>query len=163
MLRLEGCLSKIINIAQNAFIKGRNIMEGVMCLHEILHDTRCKKKEGLILKLDFEKAYDKISWTFLMDCLRQRGFDEKWCMWIWDVMTSGTLSVKVNDSIGSYFKCGKGVRQGDPLSPLLFNIAADTLSKMISLAQSNKIITRLIPEYIDNGVVILQYADDTIL
>ena len=75
MLRLEGCLSKIINIAQNAFIKGRNIMEGVMCLHEILHDTRCKKKEGLILKLDFEKAYDKISWNFLMDCLRQRGFD----------------------------------------------------------------------------------------
>jgi len=78
-------------------------------------------------------------------------------------MSSGTLSVKVNDSMGSYFKCGKGVRQGDPLSPLLFNIAADTLSKMISLAQSNKIITRLIPEYIDYGVVILQYADDTIL
>ena len=78
-------------------------------------------------------------------------------------MTSGTLSVKVNDSMGSYFKCGKGVRQGDPLSPLLFNIAVDTLSKMIALAQSNKLITGLIPEYIENGVVILQYADDTIL
>jgi len=78
-------------------------------------------------------------------------------------MTSGTLSVKVNDSMGSYFKCGKGVRQGDPLSPHLFNIAVDTLSKMIALAQSNKFITGLIPEYIENGVVILQYADDTIL
>ena len=78
-------------------------------------------------------------------------------------MTSGTLSVKVNDSMGSYFKYGKGVRQGDPLSPLLFNIAVDTLSKMIALAQSNKLITGLIPEYIENGVVILQYADDTIL
>jgi len=75
MLRREGCMNKIINTAHNAFIKGRNIMEGVMCLSEILHDTRQKKIEGLILKLDFEKAYDKISWNFLMDCLRQRGFD----------------------------------------------------------------------------------------
>jgi len=47
-----------------------------------------------------------------MDCLRQRGFDDKWCQWIWEVMTSGTLCVKVNESLGSYFKCGKGVRQG---------------------------------------------------
>ena len=75
-------------------------------------------------------------------------------------MTSGTLSVKVNDSMGSYFKYGKGVRQGDPLSPHLFNIAVDTLSKMIALAQSNKFITGLIPEYI---LVVSGYADDTIL
>jgi hypothetical protein len=65
--------------------------------------------------------------------------------------------------MGSYFKCGKGVRQGDPLSPLLFNIAVDTLSKMVNLAQSNKIITGLVPEYVENGAAILQYADDTIL
>ena len=47
-----------------------------------------------------------------MDCLRQRGFDDKWCQWMWEVMTNGTLCVKVNESLGSYFKCGKGVRQG---------------------------------------------------
>jgi hypothetical protein len=107
-----------------------------MSLHEILHDTRVKHKDGLILKLDFEKAYDKISWKFLLECLRQRGFDSKWCDWIWQVMTSGTLSVKGNDKMGSYFQCGKGVRQG----ALLFNIAADALAKMISLAQRNILI-----------------------
>jgi hypothetical protein len=47
-------------------------MDRVMCLHEILHDTRSKKKEGVILKIDFEKAYDKISWSFLLQTLRQR-------------------------------------------------------------------------------------------
>ncbi|RLM84648.1 hypothetical protein C2845_PM04G10450 [Panicum miliaceum] len=64
---------------------------------------------------------------------------------------------------GHYFKSGKGVRQGDPLSPLLFNIAADTLAKMIEQAQGNQLIKGLVPEYVENGITILQYADDTIL
>ena len=163
MLRMEKSMSKIISKSQNAFIKGRNIMDGVMSLHEILHDTKVRKKEGLVLKLDFEKAYDKINWKFLMDCLKQRGFGAKWCAWIWQVMTSGTLSVKVNNSLVSYFKSGKGVRQGDPLSPLLFNIAADALAKMITTAQENDLFTGLVPEYVEKGVAVLQYADDTIL
>jgi hypothetical protein len=61
MLRFEDCMSRIISKSQNAFIKGRNIMDGVLSLHEILHETKRKKMDGIILKLDFEKAYDKIS------------------------------------------------------------------------------------------------------
>jgi len=71
MLRMEKSMSKIISKSQNAFIKGRNIMDGVMSLHEILHDTKVRKKEGLVLKLEFEKAYDKINWKFLMNCLNE--------------------------------------------------------------------------------------------
>jgi hypothetical protein len=78
-------------------------------------------------------------------------------------MSSGTLSVKVNDRLGAYFKSEKGVRQGDPLSPLLFNIAVDALAKMMLLGQENGLIKGLVPEYIPNGVALLQYADDTIL
>ena len=58
-LILETIMGKIINKSQNAFIKGRNIMDGIMSLHEILQDTTAKKENGLVLKLDFEKAYDK--------------------------------------------------------------------------------------------------------
>ena len=163
MLRFEDCMSRIINVSQSVFIKGRNIMDGVMALHEVLHDTKSKKRDGLILKLDFEKAYDKISWEFLSDYLRHRVFCEDWCKWIKVVVTSGTLSVKVNDVIGSYFQSGKGVRQGDPLSPLLFNLVADALAKIIQQAQRNGLIQGLIPEYVENGIAILQYADDTIL
>ena len=68
MMRLETIMRKIINKSQNAFIKGRNIMDGIMCLHEILHDTKLRKENGVVLKLDFEKAYDKISWKFLKRC-----------------------------------------------------------------------------------------------
>lgn len=65
MLRLDKIMCRIINRSQYGFLKDRNIMDGILALHEILHDTRIKKKDGLILKLDFEKAYDKISWGFL--------------------------------------------------------------------------------------------------
>ena len=163
MSRLEPVMSNIIDKCQSGFIKGRNIVEGIMSLHEILHDTKVRKKDGLVLKLDFEKAYDKISWNFLFECLKQRGFCEKWCHWIEKVVTCGTLSVKVNDKVGAYSKCGKGVRQGGPLSPFLFNIAADTLAKMVNMAQGNDLIEGLVPEYVHKGVAILQYADDTII
>jgi hypothetical protein len=95
--------------------------------------------------------------------LKQRGFSETLCKWIKSVVTSGTLSVQANGSVGRYFKSGKGVRQGDPLSPLMFNLAADSLAKMIHKAQENNLIKGLVPEYVDKGLAILQYADDTIL
>ena len=163
MQRLYKVMGRMINRCQSGFLKEINIMDGIMALHEILHDIRIKIKDGLVLKLDFEKAYDKLNWDFLFECLKQRGFSAKWSEWIKLVMSSGTVSVKINNTSGSYFKSGRGVRQGDPLSPFMFNIAADTLAKMISLAQRNKLIKGLVPDYIENGVAIIQYEDDTIL
>jgi hypothetical protein len=60
-------------------MKGTDIMNGVVALHEILHETKRKKQLGIILKLDFEKAYDKVKWGFLFECLNARGFCSKWC------------------------------------------------------------------------------------
>ena len=71
-----------------------------MTLHEIVHDTKVHKNECVILKLDFENAYDKISWAFLFECLTMRGFDKKWCNWIKIVVTKGTLRVKLNNNLG---------------------------------------------------------------
>ena len=69
MLRLENVMCKIICKSHSGFSKDRNIMDGVMALHEILHDTRIKKKDGVVLKLDFEKAYDKLKWPFIQQVL----------------------------------------------------------------------------------------------
>lgn len=162
-IRLERVAEKLIHPTQMAFMRGWNIMSGVMILHEILHETKRKKQMGVVLKLDFEKAYDKVKWKFLFECLAARGFCQKWCLWIEQVVSGGTVSVKLNNLIGPYIKSFKGVRQVDPLSPILFNFVADGLSRMIQKAQSNKLFTELIDHIVDNGVAVLQYADDTII
>lgn len=77
-IRLESVADKIIHGNQTTFMKGRNIMTGILCLHEILHE---------ILKLDFEKAYDKVNWKLLFECMEKRGFNQKWCSWIKQVVT----------------------------------------------------------------------------
>ena len=73
------------------------------------------------------------------------------------------MSIKLNNDTGPYFVSRKGVRQGDPHSPFLFNLAVECLSKMIFNAQKENLITGLAPDLIEGGVAVLQYADDTVL
>nr|ABF94719.1 retrotransposon protein, putative, unclassified [Oryza sativa Japonica Group] len=75
----------------------------------------------------------------------------------------GSVAVKVNDHIGNFFQTKKGLRQGDPLSPILFNLVADMLSILIQRAKDQGRFQGVIPHLVDNGLSILQYADDTIL
>jgi hypothetical protein len=83
--RMTGIATKLVNPSQMMFIPGRNIMEGVVMLHEIIHEIHRKKMSGVMLKLDFKKAYDKVNWKFLQQTLRIKGFSEKWCHWIKEV------------------------------------------------------------------------------
>jgi hypothetical protein len=106
---LEKIAEKLIHSNQSAFMKGRNIMSGIMILHEFLHEPKRKNQIGIILKLDFEKVYDKVKWKFLFECLVARGFCPKWCGWVEQVVSGGTVSVKLNDLLGPYNKSFKGV------------------------------------------------------
>jgi hypothetical protein len=105
---MTGIATKVINPSQTAFILGRNIMKGVVILHETIHDIHRKKMSSVILKLDFEKAYDKVNWDFLQQTLRIKGFLEKWCRWISQIISKGSVGVKINDNIGRYFQTKKG-------------------------------------------------------
>ena len=95
--------------------------------------------------------------------LRSRGFGEKWIGWVCSCLYQGTFAVKINDTIGPHFVGGKGLKQGDPSSPLLFNLVADVFSKMLKKATSHNLIKGLLPHVVPGGVVNLQYADDTLL
>jgi hypothetical protein len=67
----------------------------VVVLHETIHELKTKRKKGLILRLDFEKAYDKVNWAFLQHVLRLKGFPMKWCQWVEKIVTGGSVCVKV--------------------------------------------------------------------
>jgi hypothetical protein len=78
-------------------------MNGVMTLHEILHETRRKKECGVVLKLDFEKTYDKVHWGFLIKCFKARCFNDTWCSWLEQILHNGIVVVRVNNKLGPYF------------------------------------------------------------
>ena len=92
-----------------------------------------------------------------------KGFSSTWCEWISKVISRGSVAVKVNDNIGHYFQKKKGVRQGDPLSLILFNIVVDMLAILISRAKEAEQIKGVIPHLVDEGLLVLQYVDDTII
>jgi hypothetical protein len=153
----------VVQPTQTAFMPGRHILEGVVILHESIHELHRKKLDGVLLKIDFEKAYDKVNWSFLQQALQMKGFDPKWCAWIQRYIEKGSVGIRVNDDIGHYFQTKKGLRQGDPLSPILFNIVADMLAIIIERAKQDDQVSGLIPHLVEGGISILQYADDTIL
>jgi len=138
-------------------------MEGAVILHETLHELHTKKRNGVIFKIDFEKAYDKVKWSFLQQTLRMKGFSQKWCEWVQSFTQGGNVNIKVNDQLRSYFQTKKGLRQGDPMSPILFNIVVDMLAILIARAKEAGQIEGVIPHLIQDGLSILQYADDTVI
>jgi hypothetical protein len=161
--RVTSIAENVIKPTQTAFMPGRNILEGVVILHETIHELHRKKMDGIIFKIDFEKAYDKVNWSFLQQVMRIKGFHPKWCEWVQSYIQKGSVGIRVNDDIGHYFQTKKGLRQGDPLSPILFNIVADMLAILIERAKEDGQVSGLIPHLVDGGLSILQYADDTIL
>ena len=104
-----------------------------------------------------------MKWSFLQQTLRMKGFSENWCALIHSCVAGGSVAVNINDEIGRFFQTKKGLRQGDPLSPILFNIVADMLAIMIERAKLDGQIEGVVPHLVDGGLSILQYADDTIL
>jgi len=144
-------------------MRGRNILEGVVILHETVHKLHRKNQSGVIFKIDFEKAYDKVRWNFLIQTLQLKDFSHKWIEWIKSFISGRSVAINVNDEVGPYFQTKKGLRQGDPLSPILFNLVADMLTLFIKRAKSEGLLSGVVPHLVDDGLSILQYADDTIL
>lgn len=162
-MRVNLVANKVISPTQTAFMRGRNILEGVVVLHETIHELHRKNLNGVILKVNFEKTYDKVKWPFLFQTLRLKGFSPKCIAWVKSFILGGSVAINVNDEVRHFFQTKKGLRQGDPLSLILFNIVADMLADLVRRDKEDGQISGVVPHLVDDGLSILQYADDTIL
>jgi hypothetical protein len=108
--RFSRILDRLISYQQSAFIKGRFILESVVTAHEIIHEVNRRKDQGLVSKIDYEKAYDRVNLDFLYKILACRGFGPKIIQMIKQVTQGGSVGVKLNDLEGGFFLNGKGLR-----------------------------------------------------
>nr|GEU30591.1 RNA-directed DNA polymerase, eukaryota, reverse transcriptase zinc-binding domain protein [Tanacetum cinerariifolium] len=112
-------LDDIVDEIQSAFVTDRQIMDGPFILNDIVHWCENKKKQSMIFKVDFEKAYDSVRLDFYDDMLRRFGFGEKWCKWIQSCHYSSKGSVLVNGSLTKEFQFHKGLFNGIKLDSSL--------------------------------------------
>lgn len=137
-LRLAPILSRNISMEQFGFLDGRQIHEAIGVAQEAIHSIKIKKKKGVVLKIDLSKAFDRINWLYLRMLLTHVGFSYPFVSWIMGCITNVSFAVLVNGAASSFFSSQRGVRQGCPLSPLLFLLVAEGLSRLIHKARSAK-------------------------
>jgi hypothetical protein len=125
----------------------------------------CKqsKKQMMILKLDFEKAFDKIEHIAILDILKHKCFGVIWLHWISMIMNSGSSLVMLNGVPGKAFRCKRVGCQGDPLSPLLFILAVDLLQSILNKVKDMGLLRLPLSLHCGQDFLIIQFADDTIL
>ena len=97
--RMKKVIAKVVGEVQAAFVGGRGLQGGVFVANEIVDFWRLNKKKGIVLKLDFQKAYDSISWSYMFDMMRKFGFDGKWEAWVKECVVSASVSVLDRKSV----------------------------------------------------------------
>ena len=154
-LRLEKVLSDLISADQCAYVKGRNIFDAVRTIGDIMDYTKLHNLPGLMLTIDFEKAFDSLSWNFLFKTLEKFNFGESFIKWVRLFYTNISSCIMNNGVATPLFSVGRGVRQGDPLSPYLFILALETL---LTAIRQNQDIKGIVVE--DKEIKCIAFADD---
>ena len=130
--RFQRLAHGLISNSQNAFMKGRQTLDFVLIAFECI-DSRLKTPR-VLCKLDVEKTYDHVNWSFLMYLLQRCGFLDMWRKWIICCIPNAKFSILINGSPSDFFGSTRGIRKGDPLSPLFFDVVMEALSRMLDVA-----------------------------
>lgn len=161
--RLQGLLSQVISSSRSAFMPGRLRAEIVLLATEIVQGYNRRNIEPrAMLKVDIQKAFDSVNWSFILSALRALRIPEFFVGWISECITTPTFSVCLNGNSSGYFKSSKGLRQGDPLSPYLFVLAMEIFSRLIQSIFDQGYI-HYHPKTSGMSISHLMFADDVMI
>ncbi|GLT36948.1 hypothetical protein SLA2020_112930 [Shorea laevis] len=156
-------MSRIISDTQSAFLGGRQLVDSVLVLHEVVEGVKQRKQQAFIFKADFEKAYDCVDWSFLDWMMSRFGFGVKWQGWIRECLSTARVSILVNGSPTEEFEMGKGLRQRDPLSLFLFLMVAEGLHGLVKKAKMEGLIQGITVGTKGLAISLLLFTDDTMI
>ena len=137
-------------------MSGRYIGNNLRLTYDMIAYLKEKNLPGLLLNIDFEKAFDSVYWKFMFKVLKAFGFKQDICRWIETFYTNIKSTVIVNGQPSKWFPICRGCRQGDPISPYLFILCVEILGIMI---RENKHIKGIFVNNVEHKLS--QYADDT--
>lgn len=161
--RLKDILPLMISKAQSAFLPGRLLAENVLLATDLVngYNSQSISPRGM-LKVDLRKAFDTVRWDFILASLRALAIPESFISLIQECLSTASFSVSVNGQSGGFFKSTKGIRQGDPLSPYLFVLAMECLSRLLlSRYESGSIGYH--PRTEELKITHLMFADDVMV
>ncbi|XP_010544463.1 PREDICTED: uncharacterized protein LOC104817082 [Tarenaya hassleriana] len=161
--RLKPILEKLISRNQAAFLKRRLMLENILLAAELIRDyNRPSAQPQAMLKIDIRKAFDTIKWSFITKILHAIGLPTTFVGWIKTCITTPKFSISVNGEPAGYFPGGRGLRQGDPISPYLFILSMEVLSRMLDESARQG---KLKPQQgcVDPLITHLSFADDVII
>eukprot|EP00253_Pinus_taeda_P009477 PITA_09477 len=160
---LKPILPYLISEEQSGYVEGRQILGNILLAQEMVHTLQTRKKAGMLMQLDLSKAFDKVNWNYLEAVLTAFGLDQNWNKWILALIKSSSFSILVNGSPLETFTPSRGIRQGDPLSPFLFVILMEGLSRLKHKAKEEGSIRGLHPLHSSPATTHQQLVDDTLL
>ena len=153
--RVKKVIPSIISSSQTAYVRDRSITDSVRLVQVIIHLLDLQTLPGLLLLVDFQKAFDSINWKYVIDILERFNFGPTFVKWVEIIYTNISSYVTNNGRSSHYFGLHRGVRQGDPLSPYIFIIAVEIVALVI---KQNREIRGVMVN--SKEIKMTQYVDD---
>jgi len=158
--RLARTLDQLVLRNQSAFIKGRSIHDNFRDVQVACKAIHSRRLTCMLLKIDLARAFDSVAWVFLLDVLRHLGFELRWRNWLSNILSTSSTRILLNGKPGRRICHARGLRQGDPLSPMLFVLVMEVLNRLLCWIEINGFLTPIdgLP-----GNRVSLYVDDLVI